>query len=133
MYYCNHWGQCFRVLSKEFDDNNEFLGYYIQWDDNKYGFYSSSPEIYRDLILEPDINGIANLNNIINNNIAYTGAEVVFWFYSHNINGLNRKYKGFWKYIDAFSRFRLADNSKYKLYGKIINGVYINCKIIKSK
>ena len=131
-YYCNHWNQCFTVISKEFSDEKEFLGYYIQWEDGKYGFYSSAPEIYMDLILEEDINNITNTKNIINNNIAYTGAEIIYWFFIHNINAFNKKYRGFWKYVDTYSKFRLSDNSKYKLYGKIVNGVYDNCKIVKA-
>jgi len=131
-YFCSFWNQCFKVISKEFSDDNEFIGYYIQWEDGKYGFYNSSPEIYRDLILEQDINNITNTNNIINNDIAYTGAEIVYWFYIHNINMFNKKYRGFWKFVDNYSRLRLADNSYYKLYGKITNGVYNSCRIIKA-
>lgn len=131
-YFIYYWDSSFKVLSKEKSEDIE-LGYCVKWDDNKYGMYNTNIDPVSDYLLEPDSKNLHNIN-IINDDNEYTGAEIVYWFYIHNINYFNKQYKGFWKFLDRSSIYRISDNKKYKLYAEVNEkGKYINCRILRTK
>lgn len=127
-YYSDYWGNIFQVLNVTYE-NNLLSNAYIKWEDGNYGLICTDLD-FRDYKLVKDKKNICN-KDIINDNEYYTGAEIIFWFFKHNINCFNQKYKGFWKYIDSSSAHRLADNTKYKLSAILKNDIYTNCMIIK--
>lgn len=128
-YYSDYWNMQFQVLQVNYTEDDVLDNAYIKWEDGNYGLICTDLD-YRDLKLCRDTKDLKN-TNIINSDKYYTGAEIVYWFYIHNINCLNMTYKGFWRYVDATSAHRLADNTKYKICGVWNGSKYINCKIIK--
>ena len=132
-YYSSYWRQCFRVLSVKYNSNGILEDAYIQWDDYNYGLICTDL-CDQDYKMEKDFYDIYN-KDIINSDKSYTGAQIVYWFYMNNIDCFNRKYRGFWKFIDNTSKHRLNDFSRYKLCATVNEqtGFYNNCKIIKEK
>lgn len=52
-------------------------------------------------------------SEIINSNIAYSGAEIKFWFFINNIDFDKEEYKGFYSYIDPKNIKSIYDNKYY--------------------
>lgn len=132
-YYNDYWRQCFTVLSVSYDIDGFLKEVYIKWDDGNYGLICTDLDI-NDLRLERDHKGIYK-QNIINSDKIYTGAEIVYWFFINGINCFNKKYFGFWKFIDTYSAHRISDYTKYKIVAIYDeeNDKYNECKIIKIK
>lgn len=78
--------------------------------------YGSIPYPVKEATYElvPDQNDLFNIDNIINDDKYYRGAEIKFWFFLHN--DVMRKYiKDIKSYIDMNSKNNLNDNEFYKL------------------
>lgn len=131
-YYNAYWGSTLRVISVKYDHNDNLEECYIKWEDGCYGLICTELEIWGDLRLEKDHKNIAE-SNIINDGKSYTGAEIIYWFFINEINCFNKKYKGFWKFVDGTSDHRISDYAKYRVVADEKNGNYINCRIIKIK
>lgn len=131
-YYSDYWSQCFKVLEAKYTRYGVLKDCYIKWDDGNYGLICTDLD-FSDLKLVKDYKEIYNIDDIVNSEKVYTGAEIIYWFFIHNINCFNKKYKGFWKFVDTFSAHRISDFSKYMISGELVNDKYINCKIIKVK
>ena len=131
-YYSDYWGQCFRVLEVNYSRYGVLKDCYIKWDDGNYGLICTDLD-FADLRIIKDYKEIYKLDEIVNSEAVYTGAEIVYWFFTHNINCFNKKYKGFWKFIDNFSAHRIADFSKYTVTADFVKDKYINCRITKVK
>lgn len=132
-YFSGYWSQAFRVINVKYDEHGLLENANIRWDDGCYGLICTdlSTEDYR---LRPDKKGIYKKKDIVNDGKSYTGAEIAYWFYVHNIDQFNHKYKGFWKWIDLYSEERLHDENRYKLFGRENNqGEYTNCRITRIK
>jgi len=132
-YYSDYWRQCFKVLSVKYDSHEVLDNAYIRWDDYNYGLICTDL-CEQDLRLDKDYDEIYK-RDIINSDKLYTGAQIIYWFFMNNIDCYNRKYKGFWKFVDSTSGHRLNDFAKYKISADIdeSTGIYINCKITKEK
>lgn len=131
-YYSDYWNQYFKVLSVKYNKQGVLDNAEVFWEDKNYGLICTDLCEY-DLRLDRDYEKIYK-HDIINSGKSYTGAQIVYWFFMNNINCFNRKYKGFWKFIDNFSAYRLNDYNKYIISGDINeNGIYINCKITRVK
>jgi len=130
-YYSDYWRQCFKVSSVAYDKMGNLVEAYIRWDDGYYGLICTDLDIH-DLRIEKDYKEIHN-KDIINSDTIYTGAEIVYWFFINNINCYNKKYFGFWKFIDNSSAHRLSDYNKYKIsaiYDKE-KDIYKDCRITR--
>ncbi len=132
-YYNAYWGQFLKVISVKYDRYNVLEECYIRWEDDMYGLICTDLEIGSDYKIEKDYKEIYK-ENIINNDKIYTGAEIIYWFFINGITCFNKKYKGFWRFIDNSSDHRIYDFNKYKVVADIDNNKnYINCKIIRIK
>lgn len=132
-YYSDYWSQSFKVLEVHYDKYDILKDAYIKWDDGNYGLICTDLD-FSDFELMQDKKDLHNLKDIVNSDKLYTGAEIAYWFYIHDIDCFNKKYKGFSKFIDRFSIFRIADSAYYTITGDLIdNERYINCKIVRKK
>lgn len=126
-YYSSYYDMFFRVLDLKYQDG-ELLYAYIQSDNNRYS--SIATELCTDdYMISSDRKNIYR-SYIFNSNIPYTGAEIRYWFFMHDINSFNPKYAEFWKYVDQYSLERLDERKKYKCYASIdLNGNLTNCRV----
>lgn len=85
----------------------------------------SDDNIYELLIDRKQLDKI----NIINDNTAYSGADIKYWFFIHNIDLDSPKYKNFAQFIYPNSNSCISDSKYYKLFTNYINNVYVDCKI----
>lgn len=132
MYYCDYWGQFFKVISARYDKYNILIDAYIRWDDGNYGLICTNLDI-EDYLVEKDTTDLYKVN-IINNKNSYTGAEIVYWFFMNNISQIDKKYSGFWKFVDRSSSLKILDNTRYFLTANVSpEGYYINCKVHRDK
>lgn len=130
-YYNDYWGSYFKVLRVKYNKYNILEECEVMWEDGNYGLICTDLELYRDYRLDKDHNNL-HTQDIINSGKIYTGAEIIYWFFMNNINCFNPKYKGFWKFIDTYSKHRIYDYNKYKIVADL-NGkqCYTNCRIIR--
>lgn len=129
MYYSDYWRDYFKTISVNYK-NNLLDNAYIKWHDGNYGLICTDPD-YADYRLEKDKKELYKENCIINNNKVYSGAEIIYWFWIHNINSDNEKYNGYWKFLDKESGQKVSDYSQYKLFGKLINEKFVACRLQK--
>lgn len=132
VYYNAYWRQTLQVLDIGYYDDGSMDNAQVKWEDGCYGLICTDL-CSDDYLLVKDKKRINEVINIINTGKAYTGAEIIYWFWLHNINQFNGKYKMFWEWVDYFSDRRLQDRNKYLVYGTERDGIYINCKIYKVK
>ena len=126
-YYSTYYDQLFKVISVEYK-NNKLDHAYIRSDEGYYSWIVTELSEY-DVMLKKDIRDIA-VSSIINSNISYTGAEIMYWFYVNGVTQFNKKYRSLWKYVDYSSRKRLDENTKYFIRGELSGkGYYINCTV----
>lgn len=122
---CFYWianeGKWFRVEEVEYnfaDRANPILDHVIiVWMDNMQGYICTDLCIY-DFRLEKDKFGIRNLDTLINTDESYTGAEIEYWFFVHDIDFLDDKYSEFWKYINRESKCCIDPNRYYYIYAE---------------
>lgn len=129
-YYNGFYDEIFKVDEVSYKNNSlEFA--MISYDDGRQSYICTQLDPVEDYRLEKDKNKIYN-KDIINTGKAYTGAEIVYWFFINNITSLNKQFKGFWKFVDSTSAHRISDNSYYYLTAdtNYLN-IYINCKVIR--
>ena len=134
LYYNAYWGSFFKVLEVNYDKYGCLEDCTIRWDDGNYGLICTNLDVNADFNLKCDRNNLHELYDIVNSEEIYTGAEIVYWFFVHNITCFNNKYKGFWKFVDSSSAHRISDYSRYIIIGDLQeDGTYTNCKIVKVK
>lgn len=133
VYYNAYWNMSFQVLSVKYDKDNNLDEAEVRWDDGCYGIICTDISPGEDYILVKDYKKAYQKKNIINTDDTYTGAEIIYWFYLQGASILDNKYKGFWEYIDYFSKNRIQDNNQYRVYGTLRHGVWKNCKIKRMK
>lgn len=75
-----------------------------------------------------DKHEIANLDNMINVSHSYTGAEIKYWFYSHNIDLSSDQYIGFASFIISGSKNEISDDKYYYLKAIKDNNIYRKCR-----
>ncbi len=125
-YYSRYYNNFFKVLDIETINGEDFIS--IRTDDNRYSCISTDL-CTDDLMLEKDKKEIYK-TYIFNSNIPYTGAEIRYWFFMHDIDCFNTKYSQFWKYVDRYSKCALDERKKYRCYAKIDkNGNLTNCRV----
>lgn len=77
-----------------------------------------------------DRRNVIHLQNIINTNISYSGAEIKLWFLYQKDNNKLSKYSKFISFIDPNSKSVICDEKYYFLYGKESEkGIYYDCKM----
>ena len=129
-YYSEYWGKYFRVINARYSGGN-LIDVYVKDEDDMYSLLSSELCFGEDYLLEKDFNLLCN-NSIINDGRSHFGAEIVYWFFTNNIDCFNIKHKGFWKFVDRYSAHRISDDNKYFISAEIgDNGNYINCRMIR--
>lgn len=103
--------------------------YSVRYRDNLYGeiSYPLDHESTFELLL--DKRGIKKLNNIINSPESFSGAEIKYWFFTHNINIKSDKYFGFLSYLDPNSKSLICDSKYYFVSAIFKDDKYINCRI----
>lgn len=79
--------------------------------------------------LRTDRKNIKEISSIINTNKSYLGAEIKYWFFVHSIDLESKEYKEFNSFLNPRSKSLISDNKFYFLFGKIVNGNYVDCKI----
>lgn len=83
-----------------------------------------------------DYNNILDEENIVNNNIGYSGSEIKAWFF-YNINDNNsNKYECFFSYLDYYNdKHGINDSKVYYLYADIdeSSGKYTRCGVSLKK
>lgn len=127
-YYSRFFNDFFKVLEVEYAEDGRLEEAYIISDKNRYSLITTDL-CTDDLILEKDSKNIYK-SDIFNTNIPYTGAEIRYWFFIHDIDCFNQKYGNFWKYVDRYSEYCLDDRKKYRCYGnQDIEGNLINCRV----
>lgn len=132
LYYLEYYDLFLKVLDLNYQNNILEFIYGRTIDGNLYQYLTLdlSSSDYR---LEKDTKELYKKKTIINDDIAYYGAEIVYWFFMNNIDCFSAKYKGFWKFVDRYSDHRIADNTKYILKADIDkNGNYKHCIVIKN-
>lgn len=67
--------------------------------------------------------------NIINNKKAYSGADIKYWFFIHNIDLDSPKYRNFIQFIYPNSNSCICDHKYYRVFANRINNIYVDCKI----
>lgn len=134
IYFNNYWGQCFQVLDiYKNQDTGKFDNAEIRWDDGCYGRFCTELSV-DDYLMKKDRKNIYSKKEIINTNKAYTGAEIAYWFYMHDIGPDTKRYQGFWQYVDLQSDRRLHDASRYILSAREErDGTFTHCKVKKIK
>lgn len=132
IYYNDYWNMCFRVIGVEYETSTgELDNAYVKADDKTYHLISTELNV-NDYLLKKDEKEIYKLDDIVQLKYPLTGAEIIYWFYTHKINSLNPKYKGFWKFIDPDSANRISDHAKYLLNAQINEkGNYYMCSMTK--
>ena len=128
-YYNSYFNIVFKVLSVTY--NKGILdSVFVRTDDDNQNLFSTdlAPG---DFIIKRDKEKIYK-KSIINSQVSYTGAEIIYWFFMNNIKSFNKKYNGFWKFVDRYSKHRVNDYDKYFLVAdKDKRGNYIRCRAIK--
>lgn len=126
-YFSTYYDQLFKVISVEYK-NNKLDHAYIKSDEGYYSWIVTELSDW-DVQIKRDYKNIAK-GPIINTNLSYTGAEIMYWFFVNEISEFNKKYRGFWKYVDISSKGRLDEKTRYFIRGEINGkGIYTNCVI----
>lgn len=131
VYYSHYWNMSFKVLSVKYID--DFMEAEVKWDDGYFGIICTDITPGEDYLFTKDYKKIYEKNTIINTGDIYTGAEIIYWFYLQGASIFNPKYKGYWEYIDNFSKNRLQDYNQYCVYGILKHGIWKNCRIKRMK
>ena len=129
-YYNAYWNQIMKVTSVKYNDNGELEQCFVMWEDDLFGMICTDLDVNYDYKLEYDRKKIYK-QDIINSTQVFTGAEIIYWFFINGITYDNKKYKGFWKYVDLFSDHRLSDYNKYVISATYLEDkdIYVNCKV----
>lgn len=131
-YFSAFYGKIFKVLFVKYYNTGELEGAEIRHTDGLHAYMCTEIDPECDYLLIRDVKEIYNRKEIVNDGQIYTGAEIRYWFYMNNIDCFNRKYKGFWNYIDSYSPKRINDNDKYMMMAKYDRfGNYTQCRMCK--
>jgi hypothetical protein len=129
-YYSFYYNIIFKVTEVNYKKDGELEYAFTKTDDNNYSMISTDIDSTEDFAIYHDKKAIYK-KEIINSEESYTGAEIVYWFFINDIDCFNKRYQGFWKYVDRYSKYRISDRDKYFIKARIFNGVYVDCKLIK--
>lgn len=127
-YYSYYYDNVFKVEEVEYNEDGSLNSAYIKTDENTYSYITTDLDL-EDYSVYKDRREIYKMN-IINNSESFTGAEIVYWFFINNITSFDKKYHGFWKYIDRYSKDRINDRDRYYIKAKLIGTRYVDCKFI---
>jgi hypothetical protein len=131
-YYIGYYRQTMKVLSVEYNSYGILEYCYVKWDDGCYGSYCSDIAVLEDYYIDNDIDQIYKIDDILDTNSIFTGAEILYWFFINDITALSEKYKNIWPMLDEFANNSDNDYCKFKLSGvKDDNGTYTSIKISK--
>ena len=129
-YYSFYYNIIYKVLEYHYNEDGSLDNAYIMSDDNNYSYTTTELCPDEDFSVSRDRRGIYKMD-IINNPESFTGAEIIYWFFINNIDGFNKKYRGFWKYVDRYSLDRVSDRDRYFITGKLIGSRYVDCRVTK--
>lgn len=129
-YWCTYSESFFKVIDIYNIDEYEY--YTIKYQNTLYGeiTYPDNEIIYELLI---DYHNIASINDIVNNRISYTGAEIKHWFVMNQDKLLSEKYENFYPFLTVFSKSQISDDKSYFLYADKSDNVYKDCKVSLDK
>lgn len=129
-YYSYFYNIVFKVLDHSYSKDGTLEYAQIMTDDGNYSIISTDICASEDYSVYRDRRSIYKID-IINHTESFTGAEIIYWFFMNNIDGLNIKYQEFWKYIDRYSTDRVSDRDRYFIRAKLIGNKYTDCNLIK--
>lgn len=131
--YDNQWLKVEEVLYNFNFKPYPMLDHIIaRYQDGTYSYICTDLTIY-DFGLEKDKYNIRDKETIINCNESFSGGEIEYWFFVHNITSLDKKYKEFWKFFDTFSSYRIESYKYYYIKATVKNGVYTKVKFVLDK
>lgn len=134
VYYNNYWGMTFQVLEVDYMKDGSLNQATVRWDDGCYGLICTEISPAEDYIIVKDYKELWKVPDIINTGEAYTGAEIAYWFYINDIDPFTSKYRGFWNWVDCYSKHRIQDKDLYRVYAvEDKSGAYKRCRIAKAK
>ena len=125
-YYNQFYNEIFKVLEVKYNEDGSLDYANIMTDSNNYSMISTDICYSEDYAISRDRRSIYKMN-IINYNESFTGAEIIYWFFMNDINAFNKKYHGFWKYVDRYSLHRISDRERYYVKAQLIGNKYVNC------
>ena len=129
-YYSFFYNSIFKVLDHKYNKDGSLDYAYTMSDDGNYALISTDIDSLEDYSVSRDRRSIYKLD-IVNHVESFTGAEIIYWFFMNDIDALNIKYQGFWKYVDRYSIDRVSDRDRYYVRAKLIGNKYMDCQIIK--
>lgn len=131
-YYIGYYRQSMKIISVEYDKYGILEYCYVKWDDGCYGTYCSDLSILEDYYIDIDTEGIYKIEDIVNTDSIYTGAEIIYWFFINNITATTEKYKNIWHDLDDFIADANNNYARFKLSGTTDeNGLYTSIKFTK--
>lgn len=131
-YYIGYYRQTMKVISVEYDRYGILDYCYVRWDDGCYGSYCTDLSILDDYFIDVDIDNICKVDDILNSNSIYTGAEIKYWFFCNDITANTEKYKLIWGELDTFFNNSENDYIKFKISStKNEDDMYDSLKIAK--
>lgn len=135
--YRRYWVKYFDDECIKVDEIYEIEGveyYYVKHPNSLYDTITYPLDCNYTYELLIDKKDIKNIDNIINTKISYTGAEIKYWFFIHNIDLSSEKYIGFWSFLNPNSKNVISDDKYYfvKSYEQE-NGIHIDCRVSLDK
>ena len=129
-YYIGYDNLLIKVTDVVYDQKR--LDYIIyRTNDGLRGTLTNPLTFGEDYIIKWDQNEVYKVDDIVNTDISYTGAEIAYWFFMNDIDIHNQKYKDFWGYVDTFSKHRIDDKKRYCLKAAKYNPEkYTRCRIV---
>jgi hypothetical protein len=121
----------FKVEEVQYISDTEY--YNVRYPDYLYAEIPFPLSSYYIMELLHDNNGIESLDNIINSRKSFTGAEIKYWFFIHRIDIEDKKYCGFWSFINPNSKNVISDDKYYFIKGDYEDDMYKKCKISLDK
>lgn len=131
--YDNQWLKVEEVLYNFNVRPNPLLDHVIaKYQGGAVSYICTDLTIY-DFMLEKDKYNIRSKSTIINCNESFSGGEIEYWIFRHNITSIDPKYREFWKFLDTFSKYRIESDKYYYIKASEKNGVYTNVRFILDK
>ena len=131
-YYSEFYRKTFRVLFVKYYNSGELEGAEVKDDNGLYSYICTDIDPGYDYRLEKDFGEIYKIEDIVNSGKVFTGAEIKYWFFIKGITCFNKKYKGFWQYVDTYSILQISDRLNYVITADLtFTGKYYNCKITR--
>lgn len=131
-YYSAFHEMTFKIIFVKYYNSGELEGAEVKYDNGMQAYMCTNIDPGYDYRVERDYKELYKINNIVNDGKVYTGAEIKYWFFMKGINCFNKKYRGFWQFVDTYSITQISDKLLYTLTAdSTFTGKYYNCKVTR--